>query len=622
MSTSSLPAPGFASPLRALSGARVRAAVQREGVLLGALAVFAGIAVVLTWATWGDVSRDTGYDLLAGSRSAHGALPYVDYVYYYGPFAPFLLGGVFSVLGTSLAPAIALGLVLAIGILGLTYVVARRLTSPLGAALAAGLVLAGVCGADNSSYILPHSFSAPLAILATLAALAALGREAGGGGRPWLAAAGLASGLVALTRIEFVAALAAGLGGWVVVRLASASRRMSPGAEKRTLRAALTDVAALIGPALAVAGAAWGAVLTSVPLSRLVSENIYPTEQLSQGATHVLKLSAPLTATSFLTLGGRLALYAAGAAALFGLGRLIERGGRRGRAAAALALLAAAGFVAILFINPEAVRTRLQFAYGWIPAGALIAAALLAWRARPRAGGATAQRGWQLACALVLAVLAAKTYDAFFAFPNAAHPQAAVYALPFAALFLAWLHLQVLPRGSAVVRRLGAGWLALLALAGVTLAARDAVGKDVVISGPHGTLRANAADGPAYQAAVRAIVRDTRPGDPILLAPQMSSLYFITGRTNPLPQLSLIPGSLPTSAAQHEAIARLSAVRLAVTDRNPPQGYGAGAFGTGYDRELGTWLRQNFRHVATLRGGPVDQQTTTRTLDLWKRSTP
>src|SRR5678816_193555 len=58
--------------------------------LAGAL-VFSAILVGATWGTWGDLAADTGYDLLAGARLAGGELPYRDYVYYYGPLAPFLL---------------------------------------------------------------------------------------------------------------------------------------------------------------------------------------------------------------------------------------------------------------------------------------------------------------------------------------------------------------------------------------------------------------------------------------------------------------------------------------------------------------------------------------------------
>src|SRR5688572_13967791 len=73
-----------------------------------ALGLFCLALVALTWGTWGDLAMDTGYDLLAATRTAAGEAPYADYVYFYGPAAPYLLGGVFAVFGTSIEAAAAL----------------------------------------------------------------------------------------------------------------------------------------------------------------------------------------------------------------------------------------------------------------------------------------------------------------------------------------------------------------------------------------------------------------------------------------------------------------------------------------------------------------------------------
>ena len=75
---------------------------------------------------------DTGYDLLAASRTAQGELPYVDYEYFYGPLGPLLLGGIYAVTGTAVWPAAALGLVLAAAATALTYRLARRFAAAAG----------------------------------------------------------------------------------------------------------------------------------------------------------------------------------------------------------------------------------------------------------------------------------------------------------------------------------------------------------------------------------------------------------------------------------------------------------------------------------------------------------
>jgi hypothetical protein len=334
----------------------------------------------------------------------------------------------------------------------------------------------------------------------------------------------------------------------------------------------------------------------------------------------VLDASAPFTPGSFAELAGRLLLYAAGAAALVALGRALDRGGRRRLLAVALAGGAGLAFLGVLAVNPEAVRSHLDLAYAWIPAGAWCGLVVLAWRARRRAGGWGAGAQAELLLVAFLAIATVRTYGSFLLQPNPLQPPEAPYLLPFAAAFMAWVHLRVLPLGSRGVLALGAGWLALLVAASTLLVVGDARDESVTVSARHGELRARPADGPALQAAVDAIEGRTRPGDPVLLAPQMTALYVMTGRTDPLPQISLLPGVLADAAAERRAIASLDAqgVRLAITDRTPLERYHHGAFGRTFDRELARWLRADFRRTAVLRGSGPDP----RILDLWQRRAP
>jgi hypothetical protein len=136
------------------------------------------------------------------------------------------------------------------------------------------------------------------------------------------------------------------------------------------------------------------------------------------------------------------------------------------------------------------------------------------------------------------------------------------------------------------------------------------------VSGPGGTVAATPAQAPAYQAALDAILKTTRPGDPVLLAPQMTALYTIADRTDPLSAISLLPGTLPGPADERAAIERMRDVNVVVVDRRELTEYGQGAFGVTYDRRLGAWLRGEFRHVATFHGAGGGAVT----LDLWQRS--
>jgi hypothetical protein len=450
------------------------------------------------------------------------------------------------------------------------------------------------------SFVVPYTASATMAVAASLAALLAVAAHARSGRRSQLYAAGAALGVVTLTRPEFVAALVAGLAVWLV---------LGPGSWRDVVR----DAVALAAPAVAIAVVVYGAFLTQVSLSALITDNLVPVNQLREAGSQVVRSAMPLTAGSLVTLAGRLAVYAAGVAGLLAAAALIRRGGMIRRATIAAAVLALAGFLAALAVDPEAVRHQLQLAWGWMPAGAGIATLLVLWAALRRGLPRTVE--WRLTAALtaLLTVLAATTYDQFF--PYATHfANKAAFAMPFAALFLAWLHLTWLPRrGGASVAAIGAAWLAALALAGAVLVVHDAAAESGTVHGPGGTLAAPPAQARAFQGAIDRIQAETRPGEPVLIAPQMTWMYVVAGRPNPLPQLVTLPGAL-TIADQRAAEARMGDVRVAVIDTRSFGEFGHGRFGETFDRELARWLHTNFSRESTW---PISPD---RALELWRRN--
>ena len=64
-------------------------------------------------------------------------------------------------------------------------------------------------------------------------------------------------------------------------------------------------------------------------------------------------------------------------------------------------------------------------------------------------------------------------------------------------------------------------------------------------------------------------------------------------------------------------IGQCPGLTILVTSREVLSEYGAGAFGTGYDRLIGGWLRTNFSHTKAPGGVGTAPQTT---LDIWQRS--
>jgi hypothetical protein len=569
----------------------VALAARADVIALAGVATLAALLAVLTWGTWGGLGGDTGYDFVAATRTAHGELPYVDYTYYYGPLAPALLGLAAWIGGASVGTFVAIGLAVAFATTGATYALARRYAGPLGAALAAAIVLPVALGPGQTGFVLPHSSDATFGSLAIVVLLLLLVRHHG---RPaLLAAAGTTAGLATLTKPEFALAAFVACVAWLLVR-----------------RARPRDWALLLAPAAAVPATVYGFFLTRISLHELLYANLNPRDFLDAAGNVVLRARTPWTPGSVASLGTKLVLYALGAATLLAAARLLARGGAARRAM--LAVLATAGVTAAAesILNPEALRHALQYAYGWIPAGALVAFVLVLRR-----------RGdvWSAVPALAaLAALAGTTYATFF--PYAWKAQMATYAIPLAAPLLARLHLVELAR-SRQAALLGAAWLAFLAAAGIGLTLRDARTESGSVHGPGGTLKTQPALAAAYQQVADAIAVRTRPGEPVLLAPQMSWLYTLAERADPVREISLLPGMLAGNGRERAAIARLDAahVRLAVVDRQSYPDFDHTFFGGSFDRRLDTWIRARFTRIARFTTGG---DTESPRLEIWLRRNP
>jgi hypothetical protein len=587
----------IAPALDARPAATLRTWAASDRIARAALAAVFVVLAAATWGTWGDLTMDTGYDLLAASRTAAGELPYADYTYWYGPVGPMLLGGIYAVTGTAVWPAIALGLILAALATALTYQLARRFAQPAAAAAAGALVACAALSSANNSFVLPHSTSAPLAIVLALAAILWLTAEpltAAHGRR--LVGAGMATGLVAVTRPELALALFGAVAVWLAVAVWNAGDR----------RAAVRAAARVALPALAIPALVYGAFLTAVSPHELVFVNLYPRAFVRAAGHVVLDAHAPLTAASFAKLAARVVAYAALACALFAAGLAIAAGGRLRTLAIVAVGVGALGACALIAARPETVRYYLQYGYNWIPAGAWLAAAALIWRSRAGGTSDTAARTGLLV-ALTLGAATVNTYASFNPFPNALFPEATPFVLPLAAAFVVWLHVHVLGGRRAAVAAVGTVWIAVLALASAGLMVKDAREETVTVRGAEGSVTARPADGPALQRALDAIAQRTRPGEPVLLAPQLTALYVLADRPDPLPQLSLLPGALATAADEDQAIARMRDVRLVVTDRTPLRTYAHGPFGTTYDRRIAAWLEREFERLpAPAEGRPIE----------------
>jgi hypothetical protein len=579
---------------------RVRVRVSADALAVGAVSFFALLLATATWNTWGDLSSDTGYDVVAGERVANGELPYRDFVYYYGPLAPFLAALANLVGGDGIAAGVALGLVLTGLILAATYALARQLVSPFGAFLATALTAGVAFIPDNYGYVLPHTFAATLGTLLLLLLLLCVARYAETEQSAFLVAAGFLAGTLTLTKPEPMVAGFIAAAAWLVLRARA-------GADFRR------EVTLFGAPALALPLVVYGALASVVSPRELLLENLYPVDMLRAGGDRLLDVRMPLTVTSAVDAGAKLALYALGAAALLLAARAMASPRWHRLTVAALGS-AAALIVLVSLAKPDVLRERMYDIWGWVPAGAVLAAVLLYRRYLRRDGSWSARSQLELAAIASLAVVAFTTYGAFVF--NGWRPQMAVYYAPLVAIFVTRLHLVELAK-SRYAQILGAAWVAFLAAAVVGLTVHRAHDEGATVRGAGGSLAAAPADAAVYQAAVDAIERHTVPGDPIFTAPLLTGLQILSGHPSPLDVISTLPSALPSTSEQLAAVGRLdeAGVKLAVIDKRDWIGYGHSSFGESFDRSIAHWLESKFQRIAVLRGAGDDP----RVLEVWKR---
>ena len=111
--------------------------------------------------------------------------------------------------GTSLTVTYGFGIAQAAAIFGVFYALARQWLTPLVAGLSTAVLLAIGFSGDTFNFILPHTNSGTFAILTLLLMLLAMRKRR-------LKWAGVALGLVALTRPEFIAVAAGAAVAYVV----------------------------------------------------------------------------------------------------------------------------------------------------------------------------------------------------------------------------------------------------------------------------------------------------------------------------------------------------------------------------------------------------------------------
>jgi hypothetical protein len=589
-------------PARESWGERLGAQARRIAANADARAI-AGLTLVfallaaLSWRAWGVPTVDAGHELNVASSLASGAQPYSDIRYFYGPAGLYALGGAFAVFGASLTTAFAFGLLQAAAILAAFYALSRQLLPALPSFIATAVVAAIGFSGTAFNFVLPHTNSGTFGLLFLLLMLLALSRER-------LVLAGLAAGVVGLTRPEF-AAVAALAGAAYLVGVA----------RQHGVRSALRALLPLALPALALAGGVLALLAAEVGSARLFTENLWPVDFLRIAGFASQKSWAPLDFESVVATVARATIYCGLLASVVAAAVLVSR--QRGTAARLRALWPIpAAIAALLFLDlawhaiglyPDSQSTvqqettHLLIGMTWLPALGFAACVVLAVRFF-RGGSPLISSSWGFDLALVVAAaaLGARAYAAF-----TAEASYAPYYAPPLVLLLAVLHDRI---GKRYPQARTASWAALAAVAvGLATYAQVALYRDssAVVSTARGSFVTTPASAPALQGTVDFIEDHTTPGETLLALPTDSGLSFLTDRPAALYDAMFLPGLLDSHADEVAAIARLETegTRYAVVEKRRFDGYRYERFGIEYNRMLSAWIHRNGAPVATFGDG-------------------
>jgi hypothetical protein len=566
-----------------------------------------GAAFLWSWLSWGrlyDPIVDQGWYMQVAARALAGDTLYRDMIWMYGPLPVYLLALGFNWLGTHVDTFLLVHHSLAAAGCLLTYRVARFVLAPWPALLGTLALFLGGWWGGFIAYSQAYTGAVPLGAVVGLIFLTCLLRYLHGASRPWLLAAGLASGLALLIKPEFVVACAGT--GFVVL----AGLVLFPGAWPGRRADRLHDGALYALSMAAVAGISYGLLAQQAGW-----QNVWTGITGYDQDAILLGLWPPWgTVESWLYIlsGAGFLLAAAATVGLVAVPRAAT--GRR----QILGLLFIPGLVlgilpwsSLARINPALIaRMRASLPalieqgirVWWAPATLLMAATAgvlaILWIRAHRQQQALSQRS------LAVGILA--LYSALAALRSLLHPIGTFHFLYLDTAFpvLVFLLATAVPwviaqrwrfpvQRSRVDLLLVAGMVAYGG-AGVIwdrdylaqMTAEWATTRGTALYNPHHERRQ------AWPELLLQIYAHTQPGDPIAILGPDPGFYFWTERANPLRQDMLLPGMASSPEDAQEIVRRL--VESAPPLIAVPQGvtYGRGWF---WELEAG---RQAYRDLA------------------------
>jgi hypothetical protein len=573
---------------------------------LAALILLWAVRMYTTYATWGNLSIDSGHEAYVPAVLAQGKTLYRDVFWMYTPLAPYVNAALFRLFGIRLEVLYWAGSLAALGSAILLFLVGKRFSSRLFGWTAGAVVLLQAFHAWHFCFPLPYSFAPVYGCLTACLFLWCAVQAPFSKSAAWIFVAASCAAVALLLKVEF------GVACYVAFCLIVITSAIV----QRSWKVVVTSlIAALPGMVVCALVIRW--MFSIAGASFITQENImsWPTHYFMRtyGKIWLEKTGVSLSPAAIGQAAER-ALFFAGFIALVYLTFWIKR-------VDAKSILVRLGLFAALL----AYGTLL----GWKPLG------LLAGGLFPRD--------------MVLYVCIA-TVGALFFFWLRPSPAAASLAilLGFSGLLAARLLLKMVPGGypiyyngpvvlaflmllrPIVPRRdqprriilrsemlLSMGCIAVVALNAVNLTADRS---DLVpLTTKRGSIFVPTQVAANYKAGIAFIEEKNRRGELVLSVPEDVSLYFLSGQNSPTRLFQFSPGVVAPGKMTDGVIAEIERqpVQYLLWSNRTYADYGTTTFGKDFDQDLGDYLTSHYREVGPLvPHSDLDWETK---FDVWER---
>jgi len=555
--------------------------------------------LIVSWRRWTSPIIDSGRELDLPLRLLRGELLYRDVHYLYPPLSPYLNALLYRLFGAHLDVLLASGVVCAVVVIALCYLIARRLMRPWEAAVAAIMVIVWCVFKPAGNLISPYAFAALHGMMLALGGLLFTLRYGERQRRRELLAVGSLIGLAAITKQEFAVAAA------VTVTAALSF------IHRTNFKLLVSRLALVAIPAAAIALPVYGFFLRRVGWQILVADChlFYTHLPASLVYYNAQRTGLDHPFSSLAQMLGAAAVGVAIAVAIAWLSILSATWGERSGLKARLPKMTR--WCGLIFVISMAcvfsLKALTHNRWDGSPLRALplllLGLIVAEWRRATIRKGVSPAPPPHLFITSVysLAILArvALRVPSGGAFGGFFLPTSLI--LIYYLVTLAWPHAlgsrTQHPRIAHRARLMGQTFLGvLLFVTAVVFAVRYRANYNFEVTAPRGRLYTTRPVGQAMHEAIDFITARTAPDEAIAVLPEGSDLAFLSGRRMPLRLQIFLPGFLDEPGERDE-IRRLqqAPVRYLLIVNRPVREFGAEALGRDYFPTLGRWIEEHYR---------------------------